>query len=944
MTSQEHLSPAPAWSSSGTTWIPSSTQPDDKHVFLDGLISKMSAEELAFQLVVVSGNRVVGPKSDHSLYDDFLHLAPDAGIGVMFNWYPTHPSQFNALQALNLEKSRNKIPLMAFGECIHSVYSNRQTVFPQALALSTSFDTNLIRRVARALGAEARSVGIHAGFAPVLDLAKEPRYGRNQESFGEDFVLTSHMGVAYCSGLSKDGNWSDSDALIPVIKHFAGHASPSGGLHSNAYLGRGRRELLSETLVPFKSAVELGGVRGVMMAYTAVDDLPAHIDPFLYKQLDEWGYDGFVISDWSGVEELMTGHQVAKCPADAIKHWLNSGGGMYLYDFTPDVIVTTTTELVKNGEVKRSTLEDRVRKVLEVKYDLGLFHNPYLPEDVDSDAITISHIPLALEAARKSIVLLENKEEILPVNPTKQKISKIAVIGPFADTFNFGTYTGTWGANPADRATTIRQGLLGHVEQSLLSSISLVSAWGANTWQYNAQYPIPGYHLVANGSPGGLHASYYHDMEFRDLAFQVTEMPNRDWGLYPPNGLHSNNFSAIWEGDLKVPVSSDVDGWIGVAVSRYTTARLFIDGKQVAVSESTETGNILPQIEPYSYTATNGTRPPPGGAEFCFKPNSTHHIRIEYQTSASEAAPRLTGVKASVQLWWNLVDRNDAVGQAENVASAADLIVLAVGAAWNSDAENGDRATMTLSDDQTKLSRAIFAQKKPVILVLQGGRPFAIPEFYQQSAAVLSMSFLGQAAGQAIADVIFGQFNPSGRLSISVPYDVGSLPSYYNQRTTKPARHIPYYLDIPQPVLYSFGYGLTYTTFSQSLQNAKSTSSGRKKTIFSHGDIIEFSVSVTNNGSTTGSHVPQIYLLRRQGASVTMPNKQLVAFTRLDVIAQETIVSTLKLEVDRYLPVIDREFERVLEAGEYHFVLATDGSLKASIDGEVTMRGDQCSG
>ncbi|KAF5004464.1 hypothetical protein FDECE_9044 [Fusarium decemcellulare] len=899
--------------------MPSSDSLNDKNAYLDHLIAHLSVEELAFQLPLISGNWIIGENSDHGLYGNIV--APDAGLGAVCDWYPTHPSHFNSLQALTLEKSPHKIPMMATGECLHAVCSNRQTVFPQALSLSSSFNLDLVHRVGRALGTEARALGIHACFAPVLDVAKEPRYGRSQETFGEDFVLVSHMGVAYSSGLSKNGALSDPSATVPVIKHFAGHGAPPGGLHSNAWAGRGRRELLTEILTPFKSAIEqAAGVRGVMMSYTAVDDLPAHIDPFLYKQLDEWGFDGFVISDWSGLQETVTGHLVADSPSDAIRQWLNVGGGIFLYDFSPDVIVTSIIELVKNGQVEISTLRKRVRKILEVKYDLGLFHNPYLPEDIDSHAVTMAHIPLALEAARRSIVLLENHNKTLPLRTSEQNISRIAVVGPFADTFNFGSYTGVWGASPTDNASTIRQGVLEHLAQITDSNIDVVSAWGANSWHYNAQYPIPGYLLSTNGSTGGLQATYYHDTKFQDAAFQVTERPNRDWGVYPPIGLASNSFGVVWQGELEVPVSSDVNGWIGVAVSPKTIARLYIDGKLVSQTDYSNPGTILRDIMPYSYTAEHSSDPPPGGSEFLFTPGSKHQIRVECEVHANWPRTSAAGVHSKVQLFWNLVDRKDAVSQATDVATDADLIILTAGAAWNSDGENGDRATLGLSSGQTKLAHAIFALGKPVVLVLEGGRPFAIPKFYAQSSAVLSAGFLGQAAGQAIADVLFGDFNPGGRLTMSVPYDAGSLPAYYNQRTTKPKSHTPYYLDIPKPVLYSFGYGLSFTKFTQSLQSATSAVDGRKEGTFSHGDTIKLLVSITNTGAIAGTHVPQ-----------------LVAFASLDINAGETAIAKLELDVDRYLPVINREYERVLEAGQYTFALMDDGSLDASVISEVTL-------
>ncbi|KAM0414654.1 hypothetical protein ACHAPT_013498 [Fusarium lateritium] len=793
--------------------MPSRVSLDDKNTYLDYLITQLTVEELASQLPVISGNWIIGEKSDYGPYD--------VGIGTMCDWYPTHHAHFNSLQAMNLDKSRIKIPLMAAGESLHAIFSNRQPVFPQSLSLSSSFDTDLVYRVGRALGTEARSIGIQI-----------------TETYGEDYVLVSHMGVAYSSGLSKNGTLSVSDAALPVVKHFGGHGAPTGGLHSNAWAGRGRRELLTETLTPLKAAIDQGGVKGVMMPYTAVDDIPGHIDPLLYKQLDKWGFDGFVISDWWGLRETFTGYLVADSPADAIRQWLNIGGRSLLYDFAPDVIVSSIVELVKNGDVKLATLLKRVRKILEAMYDLGLFHDPYLPE-ADPNAITLSHIPLAIEAAQRSI-----------------RINKIAIVGPFVDLFNYGSYTGPWGANPTGHATTIRHGILNQLAAKDLN-VDVFSAWGANSWQYNAQYPIPGYLLSANSSSGGLQATYYHDVDLHHIAFQTIEMPNHDWGVYPPIGLGSNSFGVVWEGELEVPVSCQVDGWIGVGVTPKTTARLYIDGKLVSQSDDSNPGTILREIMSYTYTTEKGTIPPPGGSEFVFTPGSKHKIRIECKVHPNWPRSSAAGVHSRVQLFWNLVDRNSVIGQAKGVASDADLIVLAVGAAWNSDGENGDRATLSLPPDQTKLARTIFELGKPVVLVLEGGRPFAIPELYAQSAAALST---------AIANVLFGEFNPGGRLTTSVPYHVGCLPVFYNQRTTKPKSHIPYYLDVPKPVLflvnndsqYSFGYGLSYTTFSQDLQSAASTTGGRAQGTFSQGDTLGFLVTIRNTGDVAGSHVPQV--------------------------------------------------------------------------------------
>lgn len=322
--------------------------------------------------------------------------------------------------------------------------------------------------------------------------------------------------------------------------------------------------------------------------------------------------------------------------------------------------------MVRNGTVKRSTLEGHVRRLLEVKYDLGLFHNPFIPEDIDSQTITASHINLTLEAAHKGIILLENRNATLPINPTQQNIRKIAVVGPFSDTFNFGSYSGMSGTGPSSNASTIRQGIIEHVA-SKYPNVTLVSAWGANTWSYNSQYTIPGYLLSTNGSSGGLTGTYFADTEFKEPILQTIEIPNRDWGLYPPTGLSSNNFSVIWEGELEVPVSSDVEGWLGVAVDGNNTAKLYVDGKLVAQSNATLSGNMQPTIESFTYITANSSAPPIGGSPFTFKPFTKHQIRIEYRAWVYGARTVNDGtVNAQVQLFWNLVDRKDAIDKVSN--------------------------------------------------------------------------------------------------------------------------------------------------------------------------------------------------------------------------------------------------------------------------------------
>ncbi|KAJ6454309.1 glycoside hydrolase superfamily [Mycena vitilis] len=282
-----------------------------------------------------------------------MRFAPTAGVGIVHDCSSTSTN--------HASKSHSCRPASA---------STVSAPSGRACSRSRSGLPRPSTRTSRTLS-EARSIGIHACFSPVLDLGKEPRWGRVQEAWGEDFVLTSHMGVAYASGLSKNGSWAEPDAVVPVMKHFAAHGSARGGLNAAPFMGRGSRQVLMEMLVPFKAVFDLGGAKGVMMAYNELDEVPAVVNPMLYDALADWNYDGFIIADDTAMQNLITRHFVANSDADAIQQWFNAGGGVQFYDFPLEIFLNTTVELVTNRTIPKSTLQAAARRVLSTKYDLG---------------------------------------------------------------------------------------------------------------------------------------------------------------------------------------------------------------------------------------------------------------------------------------------------------------------------------------------------------------------------------------------------------------------------------------------------------------------------------------------------------------------------------------------------------------------------------------------
>ena len=659
------------------------------------------------------------------------------------------------------------------------------------------------------------------------------------------------------------------------------------------------------------------------------------------------------------MRNLVTQHRVASSQADAMQQWFNAGGMINFYDWDLDSYLNvscleltmkltdaksaqTTKELVANGSVSLKTLQSHVRNILGVKWDLGLFKNAFIADDIDPLAIVASHQNVALEAAQKSIVLLKNDNNTLPLDATRN--TRVALIGPFADTLNFGDYAGALGQYPVKYAGTLREGMLKILHLAKGSATKLKSSWGANSWEYNNQYVIPPYLLSTNGSAGGFKATYYADTNFTTAQESRTETPAQDWGLYPPPGLSSNNFSAVWEGQLESPVDTDINGWIGLATGPNSTARLFIDGRLTTSREYSAKGNLLGNIQGYEWTQQNSTLPPKDGAQFRFRHGRSYHIRIEFQSwNTNKKTANVNSVNSQLVFWWNLVSPNGgALEEAISIAKDSDILILAVGAAWNSDGESGDRATLSLAPSQDKLVESLLDLGKPVVLVLEGGRPFAIPEYYKASSAVLSTSFGGQAAGQAIADVLFGKFNPGGRLPVSVPYHVGQVPVYYNY---KPSARAAQYLDIPTDPFYPFGYGLSYSTFSVPSFSANvvgekpkglENGAGRLSNMFRKGDLIIFTASITNNGAEAGSYVAQVYLLGRV-SSITQPVKQLVVFERIYLYAKETKTVSMELEVDRYLQIINRKGGWELEKGDYVFALSEHGGSNADVSTNITL-------
>lgn len=411
---------------------------------ISDLLKRMTLEEKARQLDLYSGATAFVDKH----YDD-THASPDAvflpekaeglfgtlGVGGIHDLYPT-PEQSNTIQKWVIAHNRLGIPAMFIEEGLHGFDTG--TVFPAPLNLAATWNRGIAKLTGAAIASEARATGVDMILAPVLDLARDPRWGRVEEDFGEDTYLTGQLGLAYVRGAQ--GESLDSDhTLVAEPKHFAGHGSPEGGTNTSP-VHMGERELRMAMLRGFEPAIRDGHAMGVMAAYHEIDGIPITADPFLLKKVlrQEWGFKGFVLSDLGAIQRLYEVHHVAATPKDAVCMAIRSGVDMQFYDFDHDVYQKAIVDCVREGTLSEADLDRAVGSVLRVKFELGLFDHPYVDPELNAKVHRAAeHLALSLESARESMTLLKNENHLLPLS---QNIQRIAVIGPNANVARYGDY------------------------------------------------------------------------------------------------------------------------------------------------------------------------------------------------------------------------------------------------------------------------------------------------------------------------------------------------------------------------------------------------------------------------------------------------------------------------------------------------------------------------
>jgi beta-glucosidase len=723
------------------------------------LLKRMTLEEKVAQLTCLWQQRPqIKPQGDFSTDrgDLSLELAQQVmkhGIGQIARQRerkgPREGAAFaNAVQKWLIENTRLGIPAIFHDEILHGHMAQGSTSFPQPIALASSWDTDLISKVFTAAALETRTRGSHQVLGPNLDVAREPRWGRTEETYGEDPYLVSRMAVAVVKAIQGRGPTVDQEHVIATAKHFAAHGQPEAG--TNIAPANYSERVLREVFFPsFEAAVKEAGVMSVMASYNEIDGVPSHINKWLLGKVlrEEWGFKGYIVADYYAIPQLQDIHHVAASKQEAAKLALEAGVDTETPD--PDVY-PSLIQLVKAGKVSEATVDMAVARNLRAKFLLGLFENPYVdPERTVKVTNSQAHRELAAEAARRSIVLLKNANNVLPLD--RNSVKSIAVIGPNAYRVHLGGYSD----NPG-RGVSVLQGITDKV----------------------------------------------------GLGIKVT---------------YAEGCKITKEGG---------DWWA-----------------------------------------------------------DTSHL--------SDSA-----------------EDNKLIAKAVEAAKASDVALLVLGGNEDTNKEAwannhlGDRDSLDLIGQQNELVKAVLATGKPTVVMLINSGPLSINYIAENVPAILEGFYLGQETGVAVADVLFGDYNPAGKLPVSFPRSVGQLPIYYNQ---KPSARRGYLFTNKDP-LFAFGHGLSYTTFAYSNLNvspAKITTNGQTKV----------SVTVTNTGKRAGDEVVQLYI-HDLVSSVTRPIMELKDFRRIRLEPGESKTVEFVITPEK-LWFFDLKMNRVVEPGWFDIMVGT---------------------
>lgn len=730
----------------------SQTVTDSKmHVFVSSLMKKMTISEKIGQLNLLTPGGDVNTGTVVSR--DVEKKIIEGNVGGLFG--VTGVDKIKIAQDIALKQSRLKIPLLFGSDIIHGY----KTIFPVPLGLSCSWDMKIIEQSARIAAIEATADGLCWNFSPMVDIARDPRWGRIAEGSGEDPYLGSQVAIAMVKGY-QGHDMAKNNTLMACVKHFALYGAIEAGRDYNT-TDMSRVRMYNEYLPPYKAAID-AGAGSIMSSFNEIDGIPATGNKWLLTDLlrKQWGFKGFVVSDYTSVNEMMAHGMGDLQTVSALS--LRAGLDM---EMVGEGFLITLKKSLQEKKVTMLEIDQACRRILEAKYKLGLFDDPYRyldPERKAKEILTDQNRKEAREIAARSFVLLKNNNHTLPLKKTEV----IGLIGPLAD--DQSNMLGTWAVSGDSKLSV---SVMNGIKNVAGSAVNILYAKGAN-------------------------------------------------------------------------ISDD----------SLLAKKVNVFGKRIDIDKRTPDEML-----------------------------------------------------------------NEALG----IANKSDVVVAVVGEASEMSGESASRTDINLPESQKKLIRALVNTGKPVVLVMMSGRPLALVEENKLATSILQVWHAGTEAGNAIADVLFGNYNPSGKLSVTFPRNVGQVPIYYSQKNTgRPSigdspKFLSNYLDAPNTPLFPFGYGLSYTSFSYSDIKLDKTSMKINETITA-------SVIITNTGKYEGEEVVQLYIRDLVG-SITRPVKELKGFQKIKLKAGESKQVSFSIAVND-LKFYNSELKFVSEPGDFILFIGTNSN------------------
>ena len=836
------------------------------NVRVKDLVGRMTVEEKFWQLFMIPGDldhadsnqykngifglQVSATTDDKNAAQQMLHYnSSESGLMLL--------RKINSIQRYFIEHTRLGIPIIAFDEALHGLVRGGATSFPQSIALAATFDTSLMRNVATAIAEETKARGIRQVLSPVINIASDVRWGRVEETYGEDPFLTSEMGVAFVSPFERLG-------IITTPKHLIANSGDGGRDSYPIHLNE--RYLDEIHFPPFKACFQRCGTRSVMTCYNSLDGTPCTQNNWLLtkKLKEEMNFKGFVISDagaTGGANVLhYTSPDYPTSGADAI----NSG---------LDVIFQTAYEHYKlfippflEGRINKKRLDDAVSRVLRAKFEIGLFDDPYISEEkIKSLQNNSAHKLIAKKAAEESIVLLKNKN-VLPLH----EVDSIAVIGVDATEARLGGYSGE-----GNNKVSILDGLKERAGKNI--AINYTAGCGRKTDEWKV---VPAEFLSVEKNKEGLNGEYFNNITLsgKPVLTRTDKSVDFHWTLFAPDPALAENFYSVrWEGTIHTPET----GKYKIGLDGNDGFRLFIND-----------GLLIDNWKKQTYSTLL--------ADYYFEKNKSYKIRIEFYETVGNAHIRLIWNVGVTDDWKNKI--NDAVASARK----SDVAVVVVGII---EGEFQDRAMLTLPGHQEEMINAIAETDKPVVVIIIGGSAVVMNNWIDHVDAILNAWYPGEEGGHAVASVLFGDYNPAGRLPITFPIDESQLPLVYNH---KPTGRSDDYNNLTGLPLFPFGFGLSYTNFEYSNIHLD-------KNNISKNDSTVLKCTVKNSGNYDGDEVAQLYI-RDLLASVARPVMELKGFQRVNLKAGES--KEVKFQITpELLSMLNDKMETVVEPGDFKLMI-----------------------